>query len=151
MSHPESIPPERQQEQQPADDCASRIPNPEVVPKAKHRQFTAKYKLHILEAADRCTERGQIGELLRREGLYSSHLSKWRQQRERGQLQALASKKRGRRPQDPSAVELGRLRRENERLRTQLEQAEIVIDVQKKLSRLLGLTTNETETDESES
>ena len=146
MSHQESVPPEQQQ----ADDLEARLPDPEVVPKAKRRQFTAKYKLRILKEADRCTERGQIGELLRREGLYSSHLSKWRQQRARGQLQGLAPKKRGRKGQDPSVAELARLRRENERLHVQLEQAEIIIDVQKKLATLLGLTTNETESNESE-
>ena len=150
MSHQETVPPEQKQEQQQADDLEAQIPDPEVVPKAKRRQFTAKYKLRILEEADHCTERGQIGELLRREGLYSSHLSKWRQQRARGQLQGLAPKKRGRKGQDPSVAELARLRRENERLRVQLEQAEIIIDVQKKLARLLGLNTDETKSDESE-
>ena len=150
MSHQETVPPEQHQEQQQADELEARIPDPEVVPKAKRRQFTAKYKLRILEEADRCTERGQIGELLRREGLYSSHLSKWRQQRARGQLQGLAPKKRGRRCSDPSAAELARLRRENERLRAELEKAEIIIDVQKKLARLLGQKTDETESDESE-
>ncbi len=150
MSHQESPLLERQQEQQQASDHGASLPEPEVVPKAKRRHFTAKYKLRILEEADHCTERGQIGELLRREGLYSSHLSKWRRQRQRGQLHGLAPQKRGRRPQDPSAAELARLRRENERLRTQLEQAEIIIDVQKKLAKLLGLTTDETESDESE-
>jgi len=150
MSHQETVPPEQQQEQQQTDDLAARVPDPEVVPQAKRRQFTAKYKLHILEEAERCTERGQIGELLRREGLYSSHLSKWRQQRAGGQLQGLAPKKRGRKGQDPTVAELARLRRENERLRAQLEQAEIIIDVQKKLAQLLGLNTNETESDESE-
>ena len=145
MSHQESVPPDQQK-----DKLEARIPDPEVVPRAKRRQFTAKYKLSILEEADRCTERGQIGELLRREGLYSSHLSKWRQQRARGQLQGLAPKKRGRKSQDPSAAELAQLRRENERLRVQLEQAEIIIDVQKKLAKLLGLTTDETESNENE-
>jgi len=150
MSHQESMSPERQQEQQHASDREPGLPDPEVVPKAKRRQFTAKYKLRILEEADRCTERGQIGELLRREGLYTSHLSKWREQRQRGQLQGLAPQKRGRKGQDPSVAELAQLRRENERLRDRLEQAEIIIDVQKKLAKLLGLTTNETEKDESE-
>ena len=150
MSHQETVPPEQQQKRQQADDLEAWLPDPEVVPKAKRRQFTAKYKLRVLEEADRCTERGQIGELLRREGLYSSHLSKWRQQRARGQLQGLAPKKRGRKSQDPSVAELARLRRENERLRVQLEQAEIIIDVQKKLAQLLGLPTDETESDESE-
>jgi transposase-like protein len=146
MSHPEPVPPEQQQQ---ADDSSARLPDPEVVPKAKRRRFTAKYKLRILEEADRCTERGQIGELLRREGLYSSHLSKWRRLREHGQLQALAPKKRGRKGQDPAAAELARLRRENERLRAELEKAEIIIDVQKKLAQLLGPNTDETENDES--
>ena len=150
MSHPEPVPPEQQQEQQRADADRARLPDPEVVPKAKRRQFTAKYKLRILEEADRCTERGQIGELLRREGLYSSHLSKWRQQRARGQLQGLAPKKRGRKGRDPATAELARLRRENKRLRAELEKAEIIIDVQKKLAQLLGQKTNETKSNESE-
>jgi len=151
MSHQETVPPEQSQEQQQANGLEARAPDPEVVPKAKRRQFTAKYKLRVLEQVDRCTKRGQIGELLRREGLYSSHLSKWRQQRARGQLQGLTSKKRGRAAQAPAATELAQLRRENERLRAQLEQAEIIIDVQKKLARLLGLTTTESKSNERES
>jgi transposase len=148
MSHPQTVPEQQQQQEPQQSDLEAKIPDPEVVPKAKRRQFTAEYKLRILQEAERCTKRGQIGALLRREGLYSSHLSKWRQQRERGQLQALSPQRRGRKPQDPSAEELVQLRRENERLRARLEQAEIIIDVQKKLSQLLGLTTDETETDE---
>ena len=124
------------------------VPEPEVLPRAKRRQFSAEYKLRILEEVDACIQRGQIGALLRREGLYSSHLSTWRQQRARGQLEGLSPKKRGRKAPDPAEVELARLRRENERLRSRLEQAEIIIDVQKKLSRLLGLTEDETESDE---
>ncbi len=142
MSH-EQTTTEQQQK-----DLATRIPDPEVVPKAKRRQFTAKYKLRIVREADACTEPGQIGSLLRREGLYSSYLSKWRQQREEGQLQALSSKKRGRKPEDPSVEELAQLQRENERLRVRLEQAEIIINVQKKLSKLRGLTTDTTESNE---
>ena len=151
MSHQETVPPEQQQEQRHANAPKTQIPDPEVVPQAKRRQFSAQYKLRILEEADRCTERGQIGEMLRREGLYSSHLSKWRQQRARGQLQGLSPKKRGRSVQDPSAAELAQLRRENERLRAKLEQAEIIIEVQKKLAGLLGLTTDESKSDEQES
>lgn len=150
MSHEQTTTEQQQQQQEQQKDLAARIPDPEVVPKAKRRQFTAQYKLRIVREADACTELGQIGELLRREGLYSSHLSKWRQQRARGQLQSLAPKKRGCKSQDPSAAELAQLRRENERLRVQLEQAEIIIDVQKKLAKLLGLTTDETESNESE-
>jgi transposase len=118
------------------------VPNPEVASRAKRRQFTAAYKLRILEEVDRCQNPGQIGALLRREGLYASHLSRWRQLRAVGQLQALGSQKRGRQ----SVVEeeaVVQLRQENERLRVQLAQAELVIDVQKKLSQLLGLM-NET-------
>ena len=126
------------------------VPEPEVLPRAKRRRFSAEYKLRILEEVDGCTQRGQIGALLRREGLYSSHLSTWRQQRLLGQLEGLSPKKRGRKPQDPAVEEAARLRRENERLRARLEQAEMIIDVQKKLSQLLGLTPDETEMDESE-
>jgi transposase-like protein len=122
------------------------IPDPEVVPQAERRQFSAKYKVRILKEADSCNELGEIGALLRREGLYSSYLSRWRQQRDQGQLQALASKRRGRKSaaRDQQAEELAELRRENQRLQLRLEQAETVIEVQKKLSHLLGLTANET-------
>ena len=114
------------------------VPDPEVAPRAKRRQFTAKYKLRILVEVDRCQDPGQIGALLRREGLYSSHLSRWRQLRAEGQLQALGLQKRGRKPV-AEVEEAAQLRQENERLRTQLAQAELIIDVQKKLSQLLGL------------
>jgi transposase-like protein len=122
------------------------IPEPEVVPQAERRQFTAKYKLRILEKADSCNGAGELGALLRREGLYSSYLSRWRRQRDQGQLQALASKKRGRKnaTQDQRAEELVELRRENRRLQLRLEQAETIIEIQKKLSHLLGLTASET-------
>ena len=126
------------------------VPEPEVLPRAKRRRFSAEYKLRILEEVDGCTQRGQIGALLRREGLYSSHLSTWRQQRILRQLEGLSPKKRGRKPQDPAVKEAARLRRENERLRARLEQAEMIIDVQKKLSQLLGLTPDESEMNESE-
>ena len=128
----------------------TKIPDPEVILKAKRRKFAAKYKLRIVKEADACTKPGQIGALLRREGLYASHLSNWRQLRQAGQLQAL-SKKRGRKAQDPSVAELAKLRRENKRLRARLEQAEMIIDVQKKLSQILGLTPAESETSENES
>ena len=124
-------------------DSPTDIPDPEVVPKAKRRKFSAEYKLRILDEVDNCTESGQIGALLRREGLYSSHLSTWRRQREQGLLEALSSKQRGRKEKDELDRELSRLRRENERLQARLEQAETIIEVQKKLSRLLGLATEE--------
>lgn len=122
-------------------------PGPEVVPKAKRRNFSAEYKLRILAEADACSERGDVGALLRREGLYSSHLDKWRLQRQRGVLRALAPQKRGPKV-DPHAEENARLRRENERLRVRLQQAETIIEVQKKLSLLLGLATTTTSDDQ---
>ena len=120
-------------------------PDPEVPAKARRRRFTAKYKLGILEEAEQCTEPGEIGALLRREGLYSSLLSRWRQQREAGALAALTPKKRGRksRPVDPQAQRVAELERENARLRDKLEKAETIIEVQKKLSQLLGTAQEE--------
>src|SRR4030066_1027947 len=97
-----------------ADGGDAQAPDPEVLPRAKRRQDTAQYKLRILEEIERCTERGQIGALLRREGLYSSHLSKWRQQRAKGQLQALSPHKRGRQAQDAGVEELARLQQQKE-------------------------------------
>jgi len=118
----------------------TKVPDPEVVAMAERRRFTAKEKLRILEEADACTEPGEIGALVRREGIYSSYLSRWRQARDRGQLTALSSKKRGpKRSADKAlAEEVVKLRRENERLQARLEQAEVIIEVQKKLSQLLG-------------
>ena len=120
----------------------SKEPDPQVVPKAKRRRFSAEYKLRIVAEADACTERGAIGALLRREGLYSSHLDKWRKQRERSALEGLRGQKRGRKP-DPQAAEVARLQRENEQLRSRLDRAEHIIDVQKKLAELLGTMSAE--------
>jgi transposase len=115
-----------------------RLPDPEVVVKAQRRRFTAEYKQRILQEADACTHHGEVGALLRREGLYSSHLSTWRRQRQQGELQGLAPVKRGRKA-DPLTAENARLQRETERLKAQLARAELIIDVQKKVSELLGL------------
>jgi len=123
----------------PFQDVSMHVPDPEVVPKAERRKFSAVHKRRVLEEADACTESGQIGALLRREGLYSSHLTTWRRQREAGLLEALSPKKRGRNGKDEMERELVGLRRENERLQARLEQAETIIEVQKKLSHLLGL------------
>ena len=115
-------------------------PDPEVPEKPVRRKFTAAYKLDILRQADVCTETGSIGELLRREGLYSSHLTDWRHQREEGTLKALTPKQRGRKStHDPLTIENEQLRKENARLTKRLKQAELIIDVQKKTSQLLGL------------
>ena len=114
------------------------VPDPEVIVKAQRRRFTAEYKQRILQEADAGTQHGEVGALLRREGLYSSHLNTWRQQRARGELQGLRPAKRGRKA-DPQAAEIVRLQRETERLQAQLARAELIIDVQKKVSQLLGL------------
>jgi transposase-like protein len=111
-----------------------------VLPKAKRRTFTAGYKLWVLEEADKCREQpGQLGKLLRREGLYSSHLTTWRRQREAGELAGLTPRKRGRKV-DKESAEISRLQRENRRLKSKLEQAELIIEAQKKLSEILGIT-----------
>jgi len=121
------------------------VPDPEVVPTAGRRRFTIQEKLCILEEADACTEPGELGALLRREGIYSSYLSRWRRARDRGQLQALRSKKRGRKsPTDKELTkEVAKLQRENERLQARLAQAEAIIEAQKKLSEVLGLAPKE--------
>jgi len=119
-------------------------PDPEVSEKASRRRFTAGYKLRILQQADGCTQPGEIGALLRREGLYSSHLVTWRRQREEGLLKGLTPKKRGRKKKsvDPSAARIARLEKENRHLKHQLRRAEIIIDAQKKISEILGIEQN---------
>jgi len=111
-------------------------PDSEVRVNSKRRMFTVAYKQRILEEADWCVQQGDIGNLLRREGLYSSHLTTWRRQRTAGQLQLLTPQKRGPK-KDEQAAKLVSLGRENERLRAQLAQAELIITAQKKLSQAL--------------
>lgn len=114
----------------------------EVVAKAKRRQHPAEYKLRILREIDECKGSGEVGALLRREGLYSSLVSKWREQREQGSLTGLSGHRRGPKV-DVNATELVRLQRENKRLQEKLERAELIIDVQKKVARLLGVPLEE--------
>ena len=111
----------------------------EVRPDGRRRTFTVEYKLRILAESDHSNEPGAIGALLRREGLYSSHLTDWRRQRDAGELKSGVARVRGRKP-DAQAKELGRLQRENERLHAQLEQAELIIGAQKKLAQALENT-----------
>jgi len=121
------------------------VPDPEVREKAVRRRFTAAYKLRILKEAEICREQGQLGALLRREGLYSSNLRTWRHQMEQGTLEALSPKKRGpkgKRP-DPSARRIVELERENQRLQKKLKQAETIIEVQKKVSEILQIPLTE--------
>ena len=116
-------------------------PDPEVPATARRRTFTAQYKLGILREADACNKPGELGALLRREGLYSSLLTQWRRQREHGAFEGLAPKKRGRKsnPSGHLKQENARLERELKRLRRELENAELIIDVQKKVSEVLGI------------
>jgi transposase-like protein len=109
-----------------------------VESKPKRRSFSNEYKLSILERADRCSGPGEVGKLLRQEGLYSSHLSTWRALRRAGTLKSLG-RKRGPAPATSTQLENDKLRRENERLRKRLVHAEKIIDVQKKLSEVLGI------------
>jgi transposase len=115
------------------------MPKTEVIAKAKRKQFSAAEKLRILREVDACQGSGEIGALMRREGIYSSYLTTWRRQRERGELDGLAPHRRGPKP-DPQAAEIARLKRENERLQKRLQQAELIIDFQKKAAQLFGGT-----------
>ena len=111
-------------------------PDPELVERPKRRYFSAEYKLAILREAEACTRLGEIGALLRREGLYSGHLSKWRRQRDVGALEAL-ERPRGRKPVDRREVELAELRRRLERSEAELQKARTVIEIQGNVSALL--------------
>jgi transposase len=115
------------------------VPDPEVPEKAIRRKFTAAYKLRILKEAESCTESGQLGALLRREGLYSSNLTLWR-----GQInQGLIPKKRGPQKPDPRVRRIAELEKENAKLTHKLKQAELIIDVQKKVAELLKGSSEE--------
>jgi len=122
-------------------------PDPEVPEKKPRRKFTAQYKLAILEKAAKCTQPGQLGALLRREGLYSSNLATWKRQRDNGLLTAMSPKKRGRKKveKNPLTLEVAKLQRENERLRKKLKKAEIIIDFQKKVSEILRISQDQDE------
>ncbi len=128
----------------------NKIPDPEVHEKKSRRYFTASYKLRILQKADLCTESGQIGRLLRREGLYSSHLTNWRRAREKGLLQALTPRKRGRKlkEKNPLAGEVALLQKEKRKLEYKLKQANLIIEAQKKISQVLGIVQNINENNE---
>jgi len=126
------------------DGSASRLPlravaDPEVPEKASRRRFTADYKLRILKEAESCQQSSQRGALLRREGLYSSHLTTWRRQAERGTLQALSPRRRGPPPSKPNPLvnRVAALEKENQFLRHKLKQAETIIEAQKKISEIL--------------
>ena len=116
------------------------VADPEVPEKASRRKFTADYKLRILKEAEICQHAGQRGALLRREGLYSSHLTTWRRQAQQGTLQALSPRRRGPKPQkaNPLTKRVAMLEKENQHLRHKLKQAETIIEAQKKIAEILG-------------
>ncbi len=117
-------------------------PDPEVLAKPKRRRFTAEYRLRILEAADRCTGAGEVGQLLRREGLYSSHLANWRKARRDGALRGLRSRKRGAKPKESNPLEpkVRELEAKVARLEKDLHTAHTILDVQGKVAGLLGFS-----------
>jgi transposase len=116
-----------------------KAPDPEVPGHKSRRKLSAQYKLRILAEVERCSDSRQVGQLLRREGLYSSSLTRWRRLRDQGLLDAMAPKTRGRKPveHNPLTDEVSKLQKENQRLRKKLWQAERIIEVQKKISQIL--------------
>ncbi|MCP4003227.1 MAG: transposase [bacterium] len=118
------------------------VPDPQVIAKPKRRRFTAEYRLRILEEADRCTGAGEVGQLLRREGLYSSHLANWRKARDEGALHGLRSKKRGAKPKasNPLEPKVRELEAKIARLENDLHKAHTILDVQEKVAGLLGFS-----------
>jgi transposase-like protein len=122
----------------------SKPPDPEVPEKKPRRRFTTAYKLRILKEYDACAKPGEIGALLRREGLYYSNINTWLRQRDEGVLHGLSPKKRGRKAKkvNPLAQENARLERENKKISEKLKQAETIIEVQKKISEILGIPQN---------
>ena len=122
----------------PAVERGPRDPDPEVPAKARRRRFSAEYRLRIVKQADACKKPGELGALLRREGLYASHVTTWRRQREQGALLGMRARKRGptSRALDPRVKQL---QVENARLQRKLQQAETIITVQKKVAEILGI------------
>ena len=128
-------------------DVVAKVPEVEVSEKASRRKFSAEYKRKILKEADACTREGEIGSLLRREGLYSSHLSVWRAARQRGEIAGLAPKKRGPKvaPPDPRDRKIVELEREARRWKSRAERAEALVDLQKKVSEIMGIALPESD------
>ena len=122
------------------------VPDPEVDALPKRRTFTAKYKLEILKEVE-AASRGDVGKILRREGLYSSHLTDWRKERDEGALAALGKRRGRKQKRQPLADEVEKLKREKAQVERRLEQAELIIEVQKKVSALLGIPLKSPEPD----
>jgi len=126
-------------------------PPTQVVVPARRRTFPADYKLRVLEELDACRAPGEVGAVLRREGLYSSSITTWRELRKKGVLTALSDVRRGRRPKPADGRELERLRAENRRLAKRLERAELLLELQKKVSEVLGIPLSSRPSDENDS
>ena len=125
----------------PLTNSTQKRPDPEVPEKKPRRRFTAKYKLGVLAEIDSCTQSGEVGAILRREGLYYSNITTWRRQKQEGALRALSPKKRGRKQKETTLQDkrITELERENRKLSQKLKQAETIIEVQKKISEILGV------------
>jgi len=124
-------------------------PDPEVSAKVQRRRFSAEYRLRILKQADACKRPGELGALLRREGLYSSHLAKWRRQREQGALEEMRGRRRGPKPR-PVDPRMKQLEAENRRLQRKLQRAETIITLQKKVAEILGIPLKPLDSDETD-
>lgn len=138
--------------EEPVPEAAPYVPDPEVSARPTRRRFTEQYKQKIVREADTCAESGAIGSLLRREGLYSSLLGTWRKQRDKRELQAFAPQKRGRKPAavNPMAKQLAQEQRANRDLQRQLKKAHLMLDLQKKVSELLGISLEPMPSEENE-
>jgi transposase-like protein len=134
-----------------AADVTPLVPDPEVLERPRRRTFTGAFKRRIVEEANACAEAGEVGRLLRRHGLYSSHLTEWRAQYRRGALAGVSPKPRGPKPQkNPLADRVARLEREKARLEKRLRQAETIIEFQKKVSELLEIPLSQPPSDEND-
>ena len=133
----------------PATTSRATDPDPEVPAKARRRRFSAEYRLRILKQADACKKSGELGALLRREGLYSSLLTNWRRQREQGALQEMRGRRRGPKPR-PVDPRVRQLEAENRRLQRKLQRAETIITLQKKVAEILGIPLKPLDIDESD-
>lgn len=133
----------------PAVESAPSDPDPEVPAKIQRRRFTAEYRLRILKQADACQKPGELGALLRREGLYSSLLTNWRRQREQGALQEMRGRRRGPKPRlvDPRVKQL---EAENARLQRKLQRADTIITLQKQVAEILGIPLRPLDNDETD-
>jgi transposase len=143
----------RESTDQPTRQVFPPAPDPEVPEKPRRRHYAAEYKLQILKEADACRAPGELGALLRREGLYFSHIKTWRRQRDEGALSGLAPKKRGPKPREtnPLARRVAELERDKRKLEKRLEEARIIIEFQKKIAEVLGIPLKKPDSDEEES